>query len=292
MVREPYDEDVTECTVTAGPQKLYLDLLHKTLLFTLWPEPPIPVEPLNYRRSALTRFLVAAVSRVLRAMGLQLTRIKRPTMQAKIEGRAWPGYADTMIGMKRLSNVRSCIETVLRDGVEGDLIETGVWRGGSCIFMRAVLAVHEVQDRRVFVADSFEGLPEPDPEKYPVDSGDKHHVYSFLAVSQEEVEENFRRYGLLDDQVVFLKGWFKDTLPSAPIETLAVLRLDGDMYGSTMDALESLYPKLSPGGFCIIDDYSLPGCRKAVHDYLHQHGLDADIEEIDWTGSYWRKAWD
>lgn len=276
-------------TVTAGAQELYLDLLEKTLLFTLWPEPLIPVEALNYRRPAPARFLVAAVSKVLRSVGFQLTRIKRPTTQEKIEGRVWPGFADTMIGAKRLQNLRSCVETVLRDEVEGDFIETGVWRGGSCIYMRAILAVQEVNNRRVFVADSFEGLPQPEPETYPMDSGDTHHAHSYLAVSKEQVEENFRKYGLLDDQVVFLKGWFKDTLPSAPIEKLAVLRLDGDMYGSTMDALENLYPKLSSGGFCIVDDYSLPGCKQAVHDYLEHNGLEVDIQEIDWTGSYWRK---
>jgi predicted O-methyltransferase YrrM len=85
----------------------------------------------------------------------------------------------------------------------------------------------------------------------------------FLAVSREDVERNFAKYGLLDDRVVFLQGWFKDTLPSAPIGKIALLRLDGDMYESTMDALQNLYPKLSPGGYCIIDDFFGP-CRLAV----------------------------
>src|SRR5205085_12029434 len=100
---------------------------------------------------------------------------------------------------------------------------------------------------------------------------------------------NFHKYGLLDEQVVFLKGWFKDTLPTAPIDTLAILRLDGDMYSSTMDALVHLYPKLSKGGFCIIDDYGLPACRQAVHAYRAQHHIQSEIREIDWTGSFWRK---
>jgi O-methyltransferase len=105
----------------------------------------------------------------------------------------------------------------------------------------------------------------------------------------EEVQDNFRKFDLLDDQVVFLKGWFKDTLPGAPIEQLAVLRLDGDMYGSTMEALEVLYPKLSPGGFCVIDDYALPNCRKAIDDYRAQHGIRSPLIRIDWTGHFWRK---
>ena len=109
-------------------------------------------------------------------------------------------------------------------------------------------------------------------------------------MSQETVAEHFRKYGLLDEQVVFLKGWFKDTLPVAPIEKLAVMRLDGDMYASTMDALVSLYPKLQKGGFCIIDDFgAVRGCREAVADYRAQHKIEAPIHEIDWTGRYWRK---
>jgi hypothetical protein len=207
----------------------------------------------------------------------------------RIEGRVLPGYADTMIGLKRLDNLQYCIETVLREGVEGDLIETGVWRGGACIFMRAVLAAYGITDRKVFVADSFEGLPKPDERKYPADKGDTHYIHTFLAVSKEVVENNFKKYGLLDDQVVFLKGWFKDTLPNAPIEKLSILRLDGDMYGSTMESLEYLYPKLSKGGFCIIDDYALRGCQMAVNDYRVKHRINSEMKEIDWTGRYWRK---
>jgi O-methyltransferase len=147
-----------------------------------------------------------------------------------------------------------------------------------------------VTDRTVWVADSFAGLPAPDAQRYAADAGDRHHEQSALAVSLEQVQENFRRYDLLDEQVRFLPGWFRDTLPAAPIDRLAVLRLDGDMYESTTDALTVLYPKLSDGGFCIIDDYgAIPGCRAAVEDYRAAHGLTEPITEVDWTGVYWRK---
>jgi hypothetical protein len=114
-------------------------------------------------------------------------------------------------------------------------------------------------------------------------------MHDQLAVSQEDVAENFRKYDLLDDQVVFLKGWFKDSLPEAPIESLAVMRLDGDMYESTMDALTSLYPKLSAGGFCIIDDYALPGCKKAVDDYRRDNDISSALQTIDWSSCFWEK---
>jgi len=191
-----------------------------------------------------------------------------------------------MIGKKRMDNLQFCVETVLDEDIPGDFIETGVWRGGSCIFMRALLVAHEVLDRRVFVADSFRGLPTPGVEQ---DSGDVHHTFnSFFGVSREQVEANFRRYDLLDEQVVFLEGWFKDTLPAAPISELAVLRLDGDMYGSTMDGL-ALYDKLSSGGFLIIDDYASPGCKQAIDDFRLDRGIAEKMTHIDWTGAFWRK---
>ena len=195
-----------------------------------------------------------------------------------------------MIGAPRMRNLRSLVDATLNDGVAGDYIETGVWRGGACILMRAILAAHGVADRKVFVADSFEGLPRPDPEKYPADKRDKLFSFSELAISEAEVRRNFAAYKLLDDQVVFLKGFFKDTLPTLTNERFAVIRLDGDMYGSTMDALVNLYDRLSPGGYAVIDDYGgLSNCRRAVHDFLDSRGLAPQITPVDESCVWWRK---
>lgn len=208
----------------------------------------------------------------------------------RMEGFGYPAVAHTMVGMKRLDNIQTCVTSVLRHGVPGDLIETGVWRGGVTILMRAILKAYGVRDRTVWVADSFAGLPPPDPGKYPEDRGDLHHTKRELAVPLEKVRENFARYHLLDEQVRFLKGWFRDTLPRAPIERLAVLRLDGDMCESTMDALRHLYPRVSPGGFVIIDDYALPGCRAAIRDYRREHPIIDKITQIDVYAAYWQRS--
>jgi cephalosporin hydroxylase len=209
---------------------------------------------------------------------------------ARREGRDFPITAHTLVGLKRLDNLQRCIEDVLANNVPGDLSETGVWRGGASIFMRAVLSVHGIQSRRLWLADSFAGLPPPDPAQYVADTGMDFHLFPVLAVTLEQVQANFERYGLFDDQVTFLKGWFRDTLPTAPIEQLAILRLDGDLYESTMDALVHLYPKLAPGGYVIVDDYgALPPCQQAVHDYREAHGITAPIMRIDWTGVYWQR---
>ncbi|MCG3774477.1 MAG: Mycinamicin III 3''-O-methyltransferase [Nitrospira sp.] len=274
--------------VAESPERRYLHLLKAALSFTLWPEPPAPLALLNSRRSRLEQLIVSMITRVLWLRRLQLVKDTAPTEEQRRNGEFWPSYADTMIGLKRLDNVQHCMETVIREGIPGDVIETGVWRGGACIFMRAILAAYGVKDRVVYVADSFQGLP---PSEVPEDAGDTHHTHPYLSVSQEQVAANFQRYGLLDDQVVFLKGWFKDTLPTAPIDRLAILRLDGDMYASTMDALNALYSKLSPGGFCIIDDYGVvESCKQAVTDFRAAHGITADLHVIDSSGRFWRRS--
>jgi Macrocin-O-methyltransferase (TylF) len=213
--------------------------------------------------------------------------------RVRAEGRDWPARAHTMIGFKRLANIRTSVEAVLDDGVPGDLIETGVWRGGAAIFMRAILKARAVTDRVVWVADSFAGLPPPDTARYPHDEGITIHQSSQLAGPLERVQDNFRRYGLLDSQVRFLKGWFRDTLPTAPIARLAILRLDGDLYESTIQALDSLYDKLSPGGFVIVDDYhNVAACRQAVHDFRSTRDITDPIQTIDWGGAFWRRPTD
>jgi hypothetical protein len=206
-------------------------------------------------------------------------------------GKDWPQEAETMIGLLRLDCIQECVETVLRDKVPGDLLEAGVWRGGATIFMKAILAAHGVGDRRVWVADSFRGLPEPDEVNFPQDVPEDLSSFDELAVSQDQVKANFARYDLLDDQVRFLEGWFKDTLPGAPVDTLAVLRLDGDYYESTIQILEAMYHKVSPGGFVIVDDYGcIEACRQAVTDFRTANGIADPIVEVDWTGVYWRRT--
>lgn len=207
-----------------------------------------------------------------------------------IAGRNFVFTSHSMIGRARMDNLHDCMNSVIQNAIPGDFIETGVWKGGSTIFMRGFLEAHGIKDRKVWVADSFEGLPKPSlKEDYGFDlSAD---VFPYLAISEEDVRELFDRYELLDEQVCFLKGWFKDTLPMAPIEKLAVLRLDGDLYESTMDALNPLYDKVSPGGFIIVDDYdALPQCSQAIHDFRDTHGIHDPLIRIDDVSVYWQKT--
>jgi O-methyltransferase len=270
---------MTDANKTPGATALrrrYLDLLKRALTHTLyWPP------DLAWSKGQVSEF-TDAVREAMHRGEIDLR-------QARLEGRDWPRYAQTMIGMYRLDNVQEAVETVIAEQVPGDLIEAGVWRGGSTILMRGVLDVYGVDDRKVFVADSFCGLPAPNTDVYPADAGDAHHNYDQLAVSRADVERNFRMYGLLDEQVEFLEGWFKETLPTVRDRTWAVVRVDGDMYESTMDSLVNLYRGLSIGGYCIIDDFWHQPCRQAVEDFRSVNGVDEPIEKVDWTGVYWRR---
>jgi O-methyltransferase len=205
------------------------------------------------------------------------------------EGLDWPSTALTMVGRRRLHNFRALIERALDEGIPGDVLEAGVWRGGASILGRAVLASREVTDRQIIAADSYEGLPPPS-DQFPADAGADFHTHPELAVSLEQVQANFERFGLLDDQVVFLKGWFRDTMPLVDAEALAVLRLDGDMYESTIVPLRYLYDRVSPGGWVIVDDYQLmTACRRAVKDFFAARAIRPHLHDIDHVGVYFRK---
>jgi len=268
------------------PEELYLDLLKKCLTRRLFGE---NYSVLQSGRGLFQRSMRKVLRTLLASRNVDLVRHIPFDSDLRVVGHV-PPEAETMLSLRFLDNLQSCITDVISHNVPGDLIETGVWRGGAAIFMRAVLKAYRETTRIVWVADSFQGLPIPNPERYPADAGDLHWTYKELAVPLNTVKANFVRYGLLDEQVRFLIGWFKDTLPVAPIERLAILRLDGDMYESTMDSLQYLYPKLSVGGYVIIDDFGYTvACRGAVQDFRAKWGIAEDLQYVDSVGVFWQR---
>lgn len=260
----------------------YLDLLEQTLTHTAYARLDIGRNGGN----PATRRLV----RLLERVGVVALRLRDDDVRQRDAGYDWPVFAYTMSGVRRLRNTRWCVEQALGEDVPGDLIEAGTWRGGSAMMMRAVLHAHGDQKRRVYVGDTFAGLPAPDVRRYPADSGARLHREPRLAVSLEDVRAGFERLGLLDERVVFLKGLFADTLPCVADREWAVIRIDGDLYQSTFDALTHLWPGLAVGGFVIVDDYgAVEGCRRAVDDFRAMHGIVTPLEHVDWTGIWWRR---
>jgi O-methyltransferase len=268
--------------MTPDLRERYLDLLKKALTDYLHVASEhanaMPLEWLA-AKTTLKAWRNRALAAIARGSGYRLSRSDRLGAGERAArrriGSDWPPNADTMVGLARLDNLQAAIETVITEDIPGDLVETGVWRGGAAIFMRAVLLAHGVHDRTIWACDSFAGLPPPDTKRYPQDAGDRHHAEPFLAVGVDEVRANFEKYGLLDDRVRFIEGFFEDTLAKLPAERFALLRLDGDMYGSTMVALQALYERLSPGGFVIV---------RRTRD------LDDEIVDIDGLAAYWRKT--
>jgi O-methyltransferase len=281
---------MTDTTRGTPHGDLYLDLLKLVLTGAIQEENDVILGGSGLGAGTWKMRLAHRVGAIASKHGFEVT-LKRPyDPQIRQLGRDWPSRADSMIGLKRMENLQWCIEDVLDRGVPGDLIETGVWRGGATILMRAVLKTRMVTDRIVWCADSFEGLPVPDAHRYGADTNDTHYRFEGLRVGVDQVRHNFERYGLLDKQVQFLVGWFEDTLASAPIQALSILRLDGDMYSSTIQALEALYPKVQQGGYCIIDDYgNIPACRQAVNDYRARYDLREPVRDIDGYGVFWQK---
>lgn len=283
----------------------YIELLKASLLNELYAENEARIlytfisclnnEPLdfnNYFNIAQSRPELMDALRDAKAAGntiILLQKMADGSRRSAHELRNLIELSHSMIGKARLDNLQQCMETVLGENIPGDFIETGIWRGGACIFMRGVLAAYDVTDRIVWAADSFEGVPSP---TWSQDAGFNisRNVLPVLAVPQEDVQQLFQRYGLLDNKVQFLKGWFRDSLPVAPIEKLAILRLDGDLYESTMTALVPLYDKVSAGGFVIVDDYgSCPPCKQAIDDFRAERGITDALQVIDRQSVFWRK---
>jgi len=270
----------------------YLTLLKEAITASLYPESSWMVIRKEHRKGiasfAITSFLKRSILEILSSQNFVLVK-KRP-FDPKVRGNGedWPMFGYSMIGHRRLDNIEYCIRSALSSGVEGDFVECGVWRGGASIYARSVLNLLGAQDRTVWLADSFEGFPVQKQEDKldPPLAG-----VSQMIVQLDEVRENFARFGLLGDNVKFLKGWFSDTLPGAPIKKIAVLRLDGDYYSSTMDSLNGLYDRVAPMGYVIVDDFNcFKTCERAVEDFCSSRGIKPNFIQIEGgEGVYWQK---
>jgi O-methyltransferase len=216
---------------------------------------------------------------------VQARELRGDDRRIRSAGLDWPLHGLTMVGLDRLDDLQACVESVVADGVEGDLIEAGAWRGGASLLMRATLDSLG-EGRTVWVADSFQGFPAGEPGE----AGAPLSSYEFLAAPLEEVRDSFVRLGC-DRGVRFVPGFFERTLPPLRGERWALVRLDADTYEPTRLALRSLYPGLAAGGYLIVDDYgSFAGCRRAVDEFRAEHGIEEPLEKVDPTCIRWRRT--
>ena len=216
-----------------------------------------------------------------------------------------------LVGPARREATVKLAARALLDNVPGDFVETGTYNGGTAVLMlKTMIALDTAEPRRHFWGfDSFEGLPAPNDEdrgkgaafaeaQLPTAAASKHAgVARRFKSSEDAFKANLRKNDVWRDGLVTpVKGWFRDTLPRARASRISFLRLDGDLYKSTMEGLTHLYPKLSAGGYVYIDDYgSFEGCKRAVNRYRAEHNVTERIWPIfeDLRGRveaiWWRK---
>lgn len=202
----------------------------------------------------------------------------------------------TYVSQLGTKNLMDCAKKSINNRIEGDFVEAGVLNGGCGILLAGV--INELKsDKKVYLADSFEGLPEPSKHDsdfdnyiwYPYANHFDEHILN-CKCDMETVEANFKKYNLLQVNVHFIKGWFNESLINSPIKQISVLRIDADWYDSTKCVLDTLGPKVSSGGYIIIDDYNLEGCKKAVDEYLAKQPKSYSVEYADKESGiiYWR----
>jgi O-methyltransferase len=206
----------------------------------------------------------------------------------RADGTDWPLNGLTMIGLTRLDDLQACVESIVADGIPGDLIEAGTWRGGASMLMRATLDTLESPQREVWLADSFQGFPLPEPDGTDRELEQDMSAVDYLAPDVDDVRGYFARFGL-DQGVRFVPGFFEETMQGLAGRQWSLVRLDADTYRATRLTLEALYPGLAVGGYVVIDDYALDPCRQAVEDFRAEHGITESIEQVDWTAWRWRR---
>ena len=280
---------IEDCTAPEPLRDRYLGLIKRSLTGLTAIENEMRLEHFSKRREDIPDPEFLRDIRYRQA-GMR-TRLERAKKTGEmLDG--WPMiYAHSFIGFHGLDHIERLAETVFADGIAGDFVDAGTWRGGSAIFMRALHRAYDEAARALWVADCFEGVPPPvsDPDvaaKLDLTA----ERFPFMLASQREVTDNFIAFDLLDDRVRFLPGLFADTLPDAAIDQIAMLRMDGDLYTSTLDVLTALYDRVVPGGYVIVDDYALAPCRQAIEEFRATRGITDPIERINWTIVHWRKT--
>jgi len=201
----------------------------------------------------------------------------------------------TMTSTERLYSVYKSVEYAVKNNIEGDFVECGVWKGGSSMMIALTLLKNNINDKIIYLYDTFEGMSEPTKEDVNYANYDAQQKYSKTLNNESgsdwcrseinEVKKNLYSTGYPKDNFVFVKGKVEETIPKTIPETIALLRLDTDWYESTKHEMEYLYPRLSKKGVLIIDDYGhWHGCRKAVDEYFEQKNINVLLNRVDYTG--------
>ena len=191
----------------------------------------------------------------------------------------------TLVSAERLNNLFTLARRIEDEGVAGDVIECGVYNGGTAALL-ARFATRSKMDRTVWLFDSFQGMPETTAS----DGAEAKDYVGQVLGNVELVRKLVEQSGADMSRVRIMEGWFQDTFPKTSIAEIALLNIDADWYESVKLCLETFYDRITPGGFVSIDDYGhWPGCRKAVDEFLAARQLPYKLQEVDYTGRWFQK---
>lgn len=203
----------------------------------------------------------------------------------------------TMTSLERGYALYQAVRHVCDHRIPGDLVECGVWKGGSCMLIALVLLARGERERTIYLYDTFSGMTEPSAEdriawngksvreKWEADRDGTGHYFTGWAVGADEVSENLRSTGWPQERTRVVEGDVERTLKEVVPQAVSLLRLDTDWYASTARELEVLYPRLERGGVLLIDDYGhFKGARKAVDDYFRDPSRSILLSRVDYTG--------
>jgi O-methyltransferase len=201
----------------------------------------------------------------------------------------------TMTGIERAYSLYKALEYLFEKKIAGDMVECGVWKGGSCMLMAYFFKSRGETHRRIFLYDTFEGMVQPGPVDGEFEKNEWNRLKmdeqknSWCLSSLEEVQANMQKTGYPAENIVYVKGAVENTIPATVPSEIALLRLDTDWYESTRHELEHLFPLLSDRGILLIDDYGVwQGAKKATDEYLKN--LPYHLQRIDNSGRLLIKA--
>lgn len=195
----------------------------------------------------------------------------------------------TLVGLERSYALYKAVQYIIKNHIQGDFVECGVWRGGSCMLMAYTLLESGITDRKIWLYDTFAGMPQPGEKDGEAEKEEwlKHQLSeeksSWCLGEEDDVKRNMLNTGYPADKINFIKGKVEETIPQHIPGEIALLRLDTDWYVSTKHELKNLYPFLKKGGILLIDDYGAwEGARKATDEYFNDQPVF--LNRIDYTG--------
>lgn len=204
----------------------------------------------------------------------------------------------TMTSPERILALCEAVDYICKSEIDGDIVECGVWKGGSMAAVARTLQSISANERTLWMYDTYEGMSEPTAndvdlhgqlaQSLLVQEGEDNAEAAdsiWCRCSLENVKNTLRDTGYPESHMRYVKGKVEDTLPIESPDKIAILRLDTDWYESTKCELENLFPKLVPGGVLIIDDFGhWQGCRKAVDEYFEKYNVKMFLHRVDYTG--------